>query len=143
MRHLVFVFLVWALCSCDENVRKEGVIETWPNSVTKVDRVHLAADTFLVKQYHEDFKLHMKGKVFLRDVEDVKHGTWESYYPNGRKWSLNTFIEGVENGIYKTWHSNGNLNISGHYSMGSSTGIWTFYNGEGDIIKTFDATPGN
>ena len=143
MRKLVIVFLIWDLCSCSENIRKEGVIETWPNGMTKVERIHLAADTFLVKHYNEDFKLYMKGKTILRDSQEVKHGTWESYYPNGRRWSLNTFVEGVENGIYKTWHPNGNLNISGHYSMGSSTGVWTFFNGEGVIVKTFDATPGN
>ena len=138
-----YVLLIVGLGSCQENANKIGVLETWPNGVVKKERVQLAADTFILNHYHEDFKLHMKGRAFLRDGIEVKHGTWEAYYPSGVKWSLNNYVEGVENGEYKTWHPNGQLNISGHYSMGSSTGVWTFYNGEGVIAKTFDATPKN
>lgn len=145
MNKALVLCVLCALFSCSESEQKQGleVLEKWGNGVVKKDRVRLAADTFKVNYYHENFKLHMSGNAFYSEGEEVKNGEWKAFYPNGVNWSLNTFDKGVEDGDYRTWHRNGILNISGEYREGSATGRWTFYDGEGVVVKTFDATPQN
>ena len=145
MRKVLFLGAICALFSCADSITSDDfeVLEKWGNGVVKKDRVRLAADTFIVNHYHENFKLHMSGKVFYLEGKEIKHGEWTALYPDGKKWSLNNFDKGVEDGEYKTWYRNGLLNISGHYKMGSATGEWSFYDTTGVVVKTFDATPQN
>ena len=145
MKKVFFLIALCAFFSCSDSLQNEGVevLEKWENGVVKRDRVRLAVDTFIVNHYHENFKLHMSGKAFYFEGEEVKHGEWTAHYPDGKKWSLNNFDKGVEDGEYKTWYRNGVLNISGHYNLGSATGQWSFYDTTGVVVKTFDATPMN
>ena len=73
--------------------------------------------------------------------EEVKHGDWISYYPDGVKWSQDTYDKGVQNGVYMTWHPNGTPYISGHHTEGAMTGVWTIQDSTGVVVKTFDSTP--
>ena len=81
-------------------------------------------------------------KVVSRDGSDLKIGCWDTFYPDGMKWSLNCFSNGVTDGIYQTWHPNGAVNILGHYSRGFETGVWQFSDSTGVVVREFDATPG-
>lgn len=139
----VILILSVVLISCGETINSEGVLERWPSGVIKKERTHLSIDTFKVNHYHEDFKLYMTGNAFYLVGKEVKHGTWKSFYPDGRMWSLSNWNLGIEDGEYKTWHTNGNLNISGFYSNGVRTGKWTFYNTDGEVVKEYDSTPLN
>ncbi|MBM71786.1 MAG: hypothetical protein CL847_03285 [Crocinitomicaceae bacterium] len=145
MRNVIGLFVLMAIFNCSESGNRNGVeiLESWENGVVKKDRVNLAADTFIVNHYHDNYKLHMTGNVYYVDGVEVKHGEWRVLYPDGKNWSLNNFDKGVENGEYKTWYKNGKLNIWGYYSSGSATGNWTFYDTSGVVVKTFDATPRN
>ena len=142
MMRWITIFSI-ALISCGGADNSGKVMERWPSGVVKKEKTPLAADTFKVSHFHEDFKLYMVGNAYYLDGEEIKHGTWKSFYSDGRKWSLSTWDRGVENGLYNTWHPNGKLNISGFYSSGVRTGKWTFYNTEGEIVKEYDSTPLN
>ena len=140
--------LVFTFSSCSGSEVRENtghdeieVLENWTNGVVKKDRVHLVADTFKVSYYHENYKLNMTGRAFYVEGEEVKHGDWISYYPDGVKWSQDTYDKGVQNGVYMTWHPNGTPYISGHHTEGAMTGVWTIQDSTGVVVKTFDSTP--
>ena len=111
MRNVIGLFVLMAMFSCSETGQRHGieVLESWENGVVKKDRVNLAADTFIVNHYHDNYKLHMTGKAYYVDGVEVKHGEWKVLYPDGKNWSLNNFDKGIENGEYKTWYKNGKL----------------------------------
>ena len=145
MKKGLSALMMCLLFSCSESTTNNNVevLEKWENGVVKKDRVRLAADTFIVNHYHQNYKLHISGKAFYIEGEEIKHGTWIAHYPDGKKWSLNNFDRGVENGEYKTWFKNGVLNLSGQYSQGSAIGKWVFYDTTGVVVKSFDVTPQN
>ena len=150
MKHIqrfALVIVCGALASCEDNSTqtKSGdveILETWSNGKVKKDKLQLRGDTSRITTYHDNFKVHMVGEVVLSEGQEVKHGEWKSFYPNGVNWSLNTYSMGVSHGAYKTWHPNGELNIVGNYSLGVSTGVWQFMDSTGTVIKQVNATPG-
>lgn len=122
--------------------KKVEVTSKWSNGTVKEERISLKGDTIEVISYYENYKIHTRGLVVNRNGADVKVGSWDTFYPNGLKWSLNSFSSGITDGKYQTWHPNGTIKIIGHYSNGIETGVWKFLDSTGVVVKEFDATPG-
>jgi antitoxin component YwqK of YwqJK toxin-antitoxin module len=140
MRYFSTLLISLFIFSCGtetEHDTKKEIISTWPNGKAKVEHVYLRADTIKVINYNISGRIKTEGKMF----GEIREGKWTSYYPSGKKWSLNNFKGGEKHGEYKTWHPNEQLNISGFYSMGASTGEWMFYDSTGVLTKQYDVTP--
>jgi antitoxin component YwqK of YwqJK toxin-antitoxin module len=111
------------------------------NVNVKEERVYLKGDTVEILSYYDNFKIQTRGRVVNIDGSDLKIGCWDTFYPDGMKWSLNCFSNGVTDGKYQTWHPNGAVNILGHYSQGIKTGVWQFSDSTGVVVREFEATP--
>ena len=146
MKQIVLMFsVVITLFGCGDHAykgRTTEVVSKWGNGIVKEERISLKGDTIECISYYENFKIHTRGMVINRNGSDVKIGRWDTFYPNGLKWSLNSFSSGITDGKYQTWHPNGTINIIGHYSNGVETGVWKFLDSTGVVVKEFDATPG-
>jgi antitoxin component YwqK of YwqJK toxin-antitoxin module len=143
-RFVLLCPVVFLIIGCGDKVYNGKTIDVtarWGNGNLKEDRISLNGDTVECISYYENFKIHTRGMVVNRNGADVKVGNWDTFYPNGRKWSLNGFSNGVTHGNYQTWHPNGTLKIIGHYSNGVETGAWKFLDSTGVVIREFDATP--
>jgi len=137
--------VVFAIIGCGDSEYKGKVVEVtskWSNGNVQEERVYLKGDTVEVISYYDNFKIQTRGKVVNRDGSDLKIGCWDTFYPDGMKWSLNYFSNGVNDGKYQTWHPNGVVKILGHYSHGFETGVWQFSDTTGVVVREFDATPG-
>ena len=140
-----FVILVLSLISCGDSTYTGKVVEVtskWANGNVQEERVHLKGDTVEVISYYDNFKIKTRGMVVNIDGSDLKIGSWYTYYPDGMKWSHNSFSNGITDGKYQTWHPNGAIRISGNYSNGYETGVWQFSDSTGIVVREFDATPG-
>ena len=144
--HVKVTFTGATLTAADYQVADNGYVQnqaSFTNGRTrgmtkaKVEHVYLRADTIKVINYNISGRIKTEGKMF----GEIREGKWTSYYPSGKKWSLNNFKGGEKHGEYKTWHPNEQLNISGFYSMGASTGEWMFYDSTGVLTKQYDVTP--
>lgn len=136
---ILFFSLVLAACGSTKEPKEKVIISTWPNGNPKVEHIQLKGDTVKVFNLDQDGRIKTEGKMH----GETREGKWYTYYPNGFKWSLNSFQAGEKHGEYKTWYPNGELNISGHFSLGSSTGKWEFFDSTGVLTKEFDVTPQN
>ncbi|MFT4659971.1 MAG: antitoxin component YwqK of YwqJK toxin-antitoxin module [Patiriisocius sp.] len=74
-------------------------------------------------------------KMEGQKVNDLKVGSWVSYYENGVKWSEGEYINGTKNGKFKDYFQNGLLRYKGAYVNDLKQGPWLFYDEEGKIIK--------
>ena len=118
------------------------VISSGSNGTVKQERVYHGEDVVEITTYFENFKVKTKGRVKVVGEEEIKLGTWNSYYKNGTHWSQSDYLNGVNDGVYQTWHPNGKPNIIGFYSNGVETGKWQFFDTTGTVIKQYDVTPG-
>ena len=148
----VFIFAIIAMvtsyCGVISNEKTEGksnrveIISNWADGTVREERIYLEGDVVNVMTYFENFKVNTKGRVKIVGEEEVRIGTWSSYYKNGTHWSQGEYSNGVNDGGYQTWHPNGNQNIKGFYSNGVETGQWTFFDSTGTVVKQYDVTPG-
>jgi antitoxin component YwqK of YwqJK toxin-antitoxin module len=148
----VFIFTVIAivisLCGVisNETVEKKPnrveVISNWGDGTVKEERIYHDGDVVEIITYFENFKINTKGRVKIEGEEEVRIGTWSSYYKNGTHWSQSEYSNGVSDGDYQTWHPNGNPNIIGFYSNGVETGQWKFFDTTGTVVKQYNLTPG-
>jgi len=148
----VFIFAIIAMvtfyCGVISNEKTEGksnrveIISNWADGTVREERIYLEGDVVNVMTYFENFKVNTKGRVKIVGEEEVRIGTWSSYYKNGTHWSESEYSNGVSDGNYQTWHPNGNPNIIGYYSNGVATGQWTFFDTTGTVVKQYDVTPG-
>lgn len=59
------------------------------------------------------------------------HGTWFTWYENGKPAEEVSFIEGVQTGPYKQYFENGNLKIETTYLNGAIDGSYVQYHSDG------------
>jgi antitoxin component YwqK of YwqJK toxin-antitoxin module len=126
----------------EEKPNRVEVISNWGDGTVKEERIYLDGDVVEIMTYFENFKVNTKGRVKIVGEEEVRIGTWRSYYKNGTHWSQGEYSNGVSDGGYQTWYPNGNPNIIGFYSNGVETGQWTFFDSTGTVVKQYDVTPG-
>jgi antitoxin component YwqK of YwqJK toxin-antitoxin module len=73
--------------------------------------------------------------------DDKMDGLWEYWRMNGVKEEDQRFKEGVRHGLWTVYHSfstSDNLikSVEGYYENGEKTGIWTYWNNLGEVIRT-------
>jgi len=112
----------------------EKVIESFPGGQAKNLVKMLPGTEQIVEQtlFYETGQIHMKGSF----QEGKRNGAWETYYTDGKPWSLNTYNTGVLEGPYKAWFENGQIRIEGQYTTGKRSGVWNYYDEVGVMTKS-------
>lgn len=78
----------------------------------------------------------------VRSTERLVNGRREGrvifYYPGGLPQTEAFFENGIEQGSYTVFQPNGIPYYRGQYTEGQRTGIWEFYDAEGNLVNTHD-----
>lgn len=129
---LVFVLLV---VSCDPPLVEE-VQATYPDGSPKVVYGYEVrnGDSLLTKhkEYHANGQLRIEGQY---DRQKERTGVWRAYYKEGSLQSQAEFLGGKRNGQTSVYYSNGAERYSGKYVLGKKTGIWTYSDSLGVVIR--------
>ncbi|MGB0390370.1 MAG: toxin-antitoxin system YwqK family antitoxin [Salibacteraceae bacterium] len=86
------------------------------------------------EEVYENGVIKITGKV---DSNTQRVGLWESFYEDGKPWSIGEYENGVEIGRKKTWYSNGKPRYEGLMLNGKPSGTWFFWDEKG--VKTTKA----
>lgn len=122
MKKLLFALVAVTFFSCSDNADI--------NDREKSDKEEVVD----VVTYHENGVVEKKGK----SIGGKRHGTWESFYPNGYKWSEVNYRDGLKWGETVTFYPNGMMKWQGQYASDERVGLWIFYDTTGVILKKVD-----
>lgn len=126
MKHFFFFLFVSAsLAGCGSNKPAPPKEKDVPTETQKRVR----------KEFQEKYasgQIKIEGTL----VNEKRHGLWKSYYPDGKKWSETTFVDGVKTGPTTTYYENGMMRYNGQYENDEKVGIWNLYNTEGVLEKS-------
>ena len=87
----------------------------------------------------EVFQMVGDMKLPLGKLKDGKNeGKWISWYPNGQKWSEETYKNGYSNGLSTSWYEDGQKKFEGTYKDGECDGLTTWWYGNGQ--KMYEGT---
>jgi len=122
MKKLIFAFLALTFLSCTDN----------PDTTEqqKDDKKEIVD----VITYHDNGVVEKKGK----SIDGKRHGTWESFYTNGYKWSEVSYRNGLKWGETINYYPNGMMKWQGQYANDVRVGLWIFYDTTGVILKKVD-----
>lgn len=147
MKRLALIIMITAIftaCGSDEEKqkgvlsKKEMVMSKFANGAAQVTWEYGDVDgkrlPVYQREYNEDSTLFKAGAL----KGQRREGEWKSYYRDGTLWSENTYKNGLINGKTITYFPNGNKRYEGYFKNASKTGIWKFWNEEGDFVKEVD-----
>lgn len=80
------------------------------------------------EEIHENGAVKIQGNL---SPEGQRIGLWESFYEDGKPWSIGNYSNGIENGMKKTWYPDGSPRYEGNLLNGKPTGEWTFWDEKG------------
>jgi antitoxin component YwqK of YwqJK toxin-antitoxin module len=131
---LIGFLMVLLSCGDDKGVRK--VTQVYPGGAAKSVVIFNLDETERLYQYvyYEDGKLKTEGSY----SQDVRHGTWKSYYHSGELWTVNNYDLGILGGDYLMYNENRSLRIQGQYVNAEQKGVWTYNDDQGNLIETRD-----
>lgn len=75
-------------------------------------------------------------------VEDLRNGTWESFYSDGTTSFKGKYVDGLPNGKHTWYWLNGKIKQEGNYVMGRKNGDWKKYDEDGNLIIVISYTNG-
>ena len=67
---------------------------------------------------------------------NIKHGNFKFYYPDGILGNFENWNNGKEEGIWKMFYPNGNIRKEGTYSNGKKIGLWKTFSQSGELYLT-------
>lgn len=135
---LPLVLMAWLLAQCaspDQN----AILSTWPDGTSKEVHRTLEDGAVEVQQFHANGQIHIRGML----VDSVRQGTWNTYRENGLPWSQVAYVDGEKDGLFRTWHDNGMPHVEGQHEGGQPTGVWHFFDVEGQTTETRDFSAAN
>ena len=77
-----------------------------------------------LEKYDENNVLIESGET----LNDLKTGTWTTYYTDGRVKSISSYIAGKLNGVQVNFTDRGQVELQAFYKDGILHGSWTSYN---------------
>ena len=133
--HHALVALTFLLTACGTG-NPERVVDTWEDSEQPREVRTETADQGgeEVQQYHENGRIHTRGKL----VDGVREGTWNTYREDGLPWSQVTYASGKKQGPFRTWHPGGIPHIEGQHVDDRPSGTWRFYAKNGQLVETLN-----
>lgn len=98
------------------------------------------AENESAQKVKESIEKYPNGTVEMRGKEKGKKriGKWESFYPNGYKWSEINYVDGYREGEVVVYYPNGIMRYEGNYFNDERSGIWMFYDTTGVTVKKID-----
>jgi len=147
IRTVPAVFLVLLLPSCDEGTSSSVTRPENPPVEELIDnseRVKSTLDTVFesgsrevkkITQQYESDTLYREWNYSSGQL----NGESYSYHPDGKPFSMHTYVNGKKNGPYRTWHSNGQLYIEGQWKDDVPVGMWRFYAEDGRLMQERDS----
>lgn len=97
----------------------------------KTDEVKSPQATTQHTEYYNDGSVKMKGGL----KGEKRIGKWESFYPNGYKWSEVTYRDGLKHGPTIVYYENGIMRYQGYYHSDNRSDLWVFYDTTGTVVK--------
>ncbi len=122
MKKTIFALLALAFFSCNDNSGAKDQTKSKEKEIVDV------------VTYHDNGVVEKKGK----SIDGKRHGKWESFYPNGYKWSEVNYRDGLKWGETMTFYPNGMMKWQGQYASDERVGLWIFYDTTGVILKKVD-----
>lgn len=87
-----------------------------------------------VIQFYSNYTIRSTERL----TNNARNGRVFFYFPNGNIQVEANFVDGQEDGPYIVYHDNGIPFYQGSYEQGKRTGIWEFYDKEGNLSHTMD-----
>ena len=147
MKKIVLIIMITAIfTACGSDVEKqkgvlsknEMVMSQFANGAAQVTWEYGDVDgkrlPVYQREYNEDSTLFKAGPL----KGQRREGEWKSYYRDGTLWSENIYKNGLINGKTITYFPNGKKRYEGYFKNASKTGIWKFWNEEGEFVKEVD-----
>lgn len=123
MRHIPGLLAIVALlCACSQRFEEE---------TATIEPVKQANPVKEEVEYYENGVVKMRG----RTMAGQRIGKWESFYPNGYKWSEVNYNSGERHGPSISYYQNGIMRYQGRYDTGKRASIWQFYDTLGITIQ--------
>jgi antitoxin component YwqK of YwqJK toxin-antitoxin module len=69
--------------------------------------------------------------VYRTTGEDVKHGRYTTWFPNGQRSQEGAYVVDVPDGQFTWWYPNSQERMSGSYKNGKSHGPWVWWHENG------------
>jgi len=104
-------------------------VSYFPDSQTKqVESTCLAATT--IELAPDDFWEFRFAQYGVRG-ENLRHGSWKSWYSNGQLQSEGYFQYDRAAGTFTWWHAHGQEAVRGSFADGQPDGVWTWRHANG------------
>ncbi len=136
---LLTTFLVFSCqnskADTGNNMRRE-VKALFPDSTVKTVWEFPEGDSskILVTHYFHNQKVQMRGYI----KNGVRDGKWTAYAEDGKILATGFYVDGFEQGEYTVFYPNGKIRYRGNYEAGKRTGLWKFWDIEGNLVKEKD-----
>ena len=108
------------------------VVDVHENGKVKAQDLYVTISGVKSLKGYEEF--YASGKLKIKGRFNTSHqrvGLWESFYEDGKPWSIGSYTNGVEIGEKKVWYSDGSLRYQGEMLSGKPIGTWTFWDENG------------
>jgi antitoxin component YwqK of YwqJK toxin-antitoxin module len=133
-KYIFYLMPLLFIVSCTPKLEKV-VEDTHPDGNPRLVVYYKMEDGFRekvkVEAFYEDGTQHYVGEF----ADQKRNGSWTYWYKNGNKWSDGYFKNDLRDGNGTTWHKNGQKNYDCSYTEGVRTGVWKFYDPEGNFLK--------
>lgn len=120
MKNWIALLICTALVACNAPVDESSKTEKEPTVKIK-----------------ETVERYPNGALKMRGNQDgdKRIGLWQSFYPNGYKWSEINYVNGYREGSVVVYYQNGMMRYEGSYYNDERSGIWQFYDTTGVRVK--------
>lgn len=134
IKYFVLIVLTLLLVSCSETVKKSADDDGVDTKQFEAERPLVVEDED--GKYTEWYEGHKQVKIKGRkDKKGRKVGIWKYYTKRGVEQSITEYKKGIKDGHTIVRHKNGAIYYKGEYEMDEPTGVWKFYNEEGQLVE--------
>ncbi|UKN00901.1 hypothetical protein K6119_14290 [Paracrocinitomix mangrovi] len=131
----LLISLLFVACSGNEENHEENNDQNNSeeiNQTTENSEIQSEVPKDVYQEFHPNGQLSIEGKL---NENGNREGLWVSYYDNGTKWSESYYSDGIKEGHSLTFFPNGKVRYVGEYKADKKTGLWKFYDEEGNLSK--------
>lgn len=113
-----------------QNDNSSGLAKEQRAMFSNEQRLEIEPQIKLVECINSEYSTQSLGTIML-EIPAVRHGSYESYYEDGRLESRGEFDHGAYKGSWNFYYANGNLRESGEFVNNARHGHWTSYHENG------------
>jgi len=141
MKITAFVILIGLLIGCQiENKKTTKASTTTENN----QNINSSKDEFVDDKSSkimsdningEYLEVYANGKIKIegQKKDNLRDGTWYSYFESGNKWSETNYKNGLKKGASIVNYPNGKIHYKGQYKDDKKSGTWYFYKEDGTL----------